>query len=126
MIHRTAGSICRQNAGNAYTEKVNKQTIIAPSPKEAVSWKRKKRGGRKMRETKRASKAPTMAMIIWSNIVRQQYLKGLDDEQLSSLLGITTRTLYNYRADPSALTLKQLQSIVEMLNIEMESLLLAG
>ncbi len=79
-----------------------------------------------MRETKRASKAPTMAMIIWSNIVRQQYLKGLDDEQLSSLLGITTRTLYNYRADPSALTLKQLQSIVEMLNIEMESLLLAG
>ena len=79
-----------------------------------------------MRETKRASKAPTMAMIIWSNIVRQQYLKGLDDEQLSSLLGITTRTLYNYRADPSALTLKQLQSIVERLNIEMESLLLAG
>ena len=79
-----------------------------------------------MRENKRASKAPTMAMIIWSNIVRQQYLKGLDDDQLSALLGITTRTLYNYRADPSALTLKQLQSIVEKLNIEMESLLLAG
>ena len=79
-----------------------------------------------MRENKRMPKAPTMAMIIWSNIVRQQYLKGLDDEQLSALLGITTRTLYNYRADPSALTLKQLQSIVEKLSIEMESLLLAG
>ena len=78
-----------------------------------------------MRENKRGTKAPSLAMIIWSNIVRQQYLKGLDDDQLSTLLGITTRTLYNYRADPSALTLKQLQSIVEKLNIEMESLLLA-
>ena len=78
-----------------------------------------------MRENKRVSKAPTMAMIIWSNIVRQQYLKGLDDEQLSSLLGITTRTLYKYRADPSALTIKQLQTIVEMLNIEIDSLLMA-
>ena len=76
-----------------------------------------------MRENKRGTKAPSLAMIIWSNIVRQQYLKGLDDDQLSALLGITTRTLYNYRADPSALTLKQLQSIVEKLNIEMESLL---
>ena len=43
-----------------------------------------------MRENKRGTKAPSLAMIIWSNIVRQQYLKGLDDDQLSALLGITT------------------------------------
>ena len=78
-----------------------------------------------MRETKRASKAPTMAMIIWSNIVRQQYLQGLSDKQLCKVLGVTIRTLYNYRSDPSVMTMKQIQSVLDKLDIDMETLLIA-
>lgn len=67
----------------------------------------------------------TIATIIWSNIVRQQYLQGLTDEQLCKVLGITPRTLYNYRLDPSVLTMKQIQSVLEKLDINMNALLLA-
>lgn len=67
----------------------------------------------------------TIATIIWSNIVRQQYLQGLTDEQLCKVLGITPRTLYNYRLDPSVLTMKQIQSVLEKLDIDMNALLLA-
>ena len=78
-----------------------------------------------MRENKRMPTAPSMAMIIWSNIVRHQYLKGLDDDQLSAILGITTRTLTKYKSDPSSLTIKQLQVIIDQLHIDIQSLLLA-
>ena len=67
----------------------------------------------------------TIATIICSNIVRQQYLQGLSDEQLCKVLGITTRTLYNYRLDPSVLTMKQIQSVLDKLDIDMNALLLA-
>ncbi len=67
----------------------------------------------------------TIATIVWSNIVRQQYLQGLTDEQLCKVLEITTRTLYNYRLDPSVLTMKQIQSVLEKLDIDMNALLLA-
>lgn len=67
----------------------------------------------------------TIATIIWSNIVRQQYLQGLTDVQLCKVLGITTITLYNYRLDPSVLTMKQIQSVLETLDIDMNALLLA-
>ncbi len=77
-----------------------------------------------MRENKRASKAPIMARIIWSNIVRHQYLQGLTDKDLCEILGITSRTLYNYRQDPSALTLKQLQRVLEKMGVEMDTLLI--
>ena len=77
-----------------------------------------------MRENKRASKAPIMARIIWSNIVRHQYLQGLTDKDLCEILGITSRTLYNYRQDPSALTMKQLQRVLEKMGIEMDTLLI--
>ena len=63
-------------------------------------------------------------MIIWSNIVRQQYLQGMTDKDLCEILGITSRTLYNYRQDPSALTMKQLQRVLEKMGIEMDALLI--
>jgi len=63
-------------------------------------------------------------MIIWSNIVRQQYLQGMTDKDLCEILGITSRTLYNYRQDPSALTMKQLQRVLEKMGIEMDTLLI--
>ena len=62
------------------------------------------------------------AKLVWSNVLRQQYLKGVSDKQMSDLLGVTTRTLCNYRHDPSSVTMKQLQAVVESFGVEPESL----
>ena len=78
-----------------------------------------------MKANNRKPRTQTIATVIWSNIVRQQYLQGLTDEQLCKVLGITPRTLYNYRLDPSVLTMKQIQSVLEKLDINMNALLLA-
>ena len=78
-----------------------------------------------MKENNRKPKSPTLCFIIWSNILRKQYLLGITDEQLSKILNITSRTLYNYQQDPSVITMKQLQFVLDKMDIEMESLLLA-
>lgn len=77
-----------------------------------------------MRTAKKRTKTMTVSMIIWSNIVRHQYLQGMTDNDLCEILGITSRTLYNYRQDPSALTMKQLQRVLEKMGIEMDTLLI--
>lgn len=77
-----------------------------------------------MRTAKKRTKTMTVSMIIWSNIVRQQYLQGMTDKDLCEILGITSRTLYNYRQDPSLLTMKQLQRVLEKMGIEMDTLLI--
>ena len=75
-----------------------------------------------MKTSKHVQSINTFAKLIWSNILRQQYLHGVTDKQLSDLLGVTTRTLYNYRHDPSSVTVKQLQAVVESFGVEPESL----
>ncbi len=72
--------------------------------------------------SKKTSCAAALAKLIWSNILRQQYLLGVSDKQMSDLLGVTTRTLCNYRHDPSSVTMKQLQAVVESFGVEPESL----
>lgn len=67
----------------------------------------------------------SISIIIWSNISRQQYLQGLTDKQLCEILGVTSRTLYNYRQDPSALTMKQVQLVLDKMGVDMEALLLS-
>ena len=71
---------------------------------------------------KNTSSAATFAKLIWSNILREQYLKGVSDKQMSDLLGVTPRTLCNYRHDPSSVTMKQLQAVVESFGLEPEVL----
>ena len=78
-----------------------------------------------MKDANCTSRELTLATIIWSNIVRQQYLQGLSDKQLGKVLGVTIRTLYNYRSDPSVMTMKQIQSVLDKLDIDMETLLIA-
>ena len=78
-----------------------------------------------MKDANRTSRELTLATIIWSNIVRQQYLQGLSDKQLCKVLGVTIRTLYNYRSDPSVMTMKQIQSVLDKLDIDMENFLIA-
>ena len=67
--------------------------------------------------------APQFAKLVWSNILRWQYLKGITDSQLCQLLGVTSRTLLNYKTDPSALTMRQLQAILDGLGIEPDALI---
>jgi len=62
-----------------------------------------------MKSSKNVQSSIAFAKLIWSNILRQQYLHGVTDRQLSDVMGVTTRTLYNYRHDPSSVTVKQLR-----------------
>ena len=75
-----------------------------------------------MANKRSTSNAVAFAKLIWSNILRQQYLLGVSDKQMSDLLGVTTRTLYNYRNDPSNVTIKQLQLVIDSLGVEPETL----
>ena len=81
------------------------------------------RGEINMIPVKRKAKKMTMAVIIWSNIVRQQFLKDISDAELCQMLGVTSRTLYNYRHDPSVLTIKQIQTLMEKVGVGMDTLL---
>ena len=77
-----------------------------------------------MATVKKKTQSLSIAVIVWSNITRQQYLQRINDDKLCQILGITSRTLYNYRQDPSALTMKQVQIVLEKMNLSMEELLL--
>ena len=65
----------------------------------------------------------TLYSIVWSNIRRYQYLNGISDDQLAQMLDLSTRTLYAYDKDPSALTLERLQAFVDSTGIEAAELL---
>ena len=77
-----------------------------------------------MATVKKKTQPLSIAVIVWSNITRQQYLQRINDDKLCQILGITSRTLYNYRQDPSALTMKQVQIVLDKMNLNMEELLL--
>ena len=79
----------------------------------------------KMPKTKTATQTSklSLAKIIWSNIIRQQYLLGVTDQQLCDLLDVTPRTLLNYRKDPAAITLRQLEALVNSFGTDAEALL---
>ena len=77
-----------------------------------------------MATVKKKTQSLSISVIVWSNITRQQYLQRINDDKLCQILGITSRTLYNYRQDPSALTMKQVQIVLEKMNLKMEELLL--
>ena len=72
---------------------------------------------------KSRDKSGTLAKVIWSNIIRQQYLLGVTDQQLCDLLDVTPRTLLNYRKDPAAITLRQLEALVNSFGTDAETLL---
>lgn len=70
------------------------------------------------------SRPKTLAVIIWSNLLRQQYLQRMSDKELCRILDITPRTLYNYQRDPSALTLGKIQGVLDNLDIDINALLI--
>ena len=78
-----------------------------------------------MARTTHKVQAPEIATLVWANIMREQYLHDITDAQLCDALGVSTRTLLNYRSDPSVLTLRQIQRLLDSLGIEAATLLLA-
>ncbi len=64
-----------------------------------------------------------LARTVFANILRSQFLLGVTDAQLADLLGVTTRTLTNYKADPSAMTLRQIQTVADSFGIDPDALL---
>jgi hypothetical protein len=109
----------RRNVGIASIEKARKRRAIARF--QTVVRKR----GVKMKGNNRKPRAQTIATVVWSNIVRQQYLLGITDEQLCEVLGVTSRSLYNYRIDPSVLTMRQIQSLLDSFGVEMQTLIIS-
>ena len=67
----------------------------------------------------------TVYKKIWSNIRKYQYLHDLSDEDLASILELTTRTLYSYDKDPSGLTLKRVQTFIDCSGMELDALITA-
>ena len=76
-----------------------------------------------MTDVETVKRSTSIAVIIWSNILRQQYLEGWSDKKLCAVLSITTRTLYKYQKDPSVLTLGQVQAVLDELDIPFTNLL---
>jgi len=76
-----------------------------------------------MKKVKTANDTYKVYFLIWSNIRRFQYLNGLTDKQISESLGITTRTLYTYDKNPSALTLEKIQQFLEHSVLDMQALI---
>lgn len=76
-----------------------------------------------MKKAKMANDTYKVYLLIWSNIRRFQYLNGLTDKQISESLGITTRTLYTYDKNPSALTLEKIQQFLEHSGLDMQALI---
>lgn len=75
-----------------------------------------------MKQSKSEGKYP-LAKVVWSNITRQQYLLGISDVQLCELLGVSSRTLFNYRRDPSGLTISQIQALLDSMGVEIDALI---
>ena len=78
-----------------------------------------------MSRFRRKSQPRTVAVIIWSNIIRQQYLLGMTDEQLCDAMGVSRRSFYYYKNDPSMLNMKHLQSLVDYLGIDLQTLIVS-
>ncbi len=77
-----------------------------------------------MTKMNRVTRSESIAVIIWSNILRHQYLEGWSNDKLRTVLDIAPRTYYNYQHDPSNLTLKQIQAVMDELDLKMEDLLM--
>lgn len=76
-----------------------------------------------MTDVETVKRSTSIAVIIWSNILRQQYLEGWSDKKLCEVLDITPRTLYNYQKDATVMTLGQVQAVLDKLDIPLTNLL---
>lgn len=64
--------------------------------------------------TIKKSKRIPLQKAIWCKLRYWQRLQDISDADLACYLGCTERTLHNYDADPSALTLKTVDSFLQV------------
>lgn len=60
--------------------------------------------------------------IIWANIRKRQMLEKMSDIDLANILGVSTRTLYNYNSKPETLTLEKIQLFIDSFGLDIEDL----
>ena len=109
---------CPKNVGIVCIVNVRKRGVIARF-QTAV-----RKRGMIVKENSCNPKSKTIAMIVWSNILRQQSLLGITDEQLCEVMGVTSRSLYNYRKAPSVMTMKQIQKLLDSFGVDMQTLIM--
>ena len=56
-------------------------------------------------------------------LAQYRRLKGISAAEMARHLGVTRQTYYKYEADPEGLTIRQAQSIAEMMDVRFEDIL---
>ncbi len=64
-----------------------------------------------------------ISAVIWANIRKFQYISKMSDDCLASILGVTTRTLYNYHSNPEKITLAKIQLLIDYFGTNFEDLI---
>lgn len=64
-----------------------------------------------------------ISYLIFSNMIKYVYLNKLTDEQFAEAMEVTTRTLKNYKENPSSINLERVQMFLDNMGMDIQMLL---
>ena len=64
-----------------------------------------------------------ISYLIFSNMIKYVYLNKLTDEQIEEAMEVTTRTLKNYKENPSSINLERVQMFLDNMGMDIQMLL---
>ncbi len=64
-----------------------------------------------------------ISYLIFSNMFKYVYLNILTDEQFAEAMEVTTRTLKNYKENPSSINLERVQMFLDNMGMDIQMLL---
>jgi len=64
-----------------------------------------------------------ISYLIFSNMIKYAYLNKLTDEQFAEAMEVTTRTLKNYKENPSSINLERVQMFLDNMGMDIQMLL---
>lgn len=64
-----------------------------------------------------------ISYLIFSNMIKYVYLNKLTDEQFAEAMEVTTRTLKNYKENPSSINLERVQMFLDNMGMDIQTLL---
>lgn len=64
-----------------------------------------------------------LCALIWGNIKKYQYTDSISDEDLSKILDVNIRTIYNYNNHPEKLSTEKIQMFIDATGITKEQLI---
>jgi predicted transcriptional regulator len=79
----------------------------------------------KMTEKGKIKRIP-LQKTIWCKVRYWQNLNDISDHELADYLGCTERTLHNYDADPSCITLKTIDRFLIIIDMSLTDFLVAA